>query len=112
MVDLFEGGSVRHGGLVLQLFPEFGLACAELLLCGAVAAYSFLGGFVIGVEQVVLERIQVLVDLRRDRGELRLDGLEFGGHLVVAGLVDLAGFVDGVADEVELVAVEAGDGVE
>ncbi|MCX2950830.1 hypothetical protein ORI60_21095 [Lentzea sp. NEAU-D7] len=111
-VDLFQGGGIGHGGLVLQFFPEFGRACAELLLFGAVAAYSFLGGVVVGVEEVVFERVQVLVDLRGDGFEPGLHGVEFGGHGVVAGLVDLAGFVDGVADEVELVAVEAGDGVE
>nr|WP_256334807.1 hypothetical protein [Lentzea albidocapillata] len=76
------------------------------------SAHPFLDGVVVGVEGVGFECVEVLVDLRGDGGEFRFHGLEFGGHRVVAGFVDLAGGADGVADELVLVAVEAGDGVE
>nr|WP_237048125.1 hypothetical protein [Lentzea guizhouensis] len=75
-------------------------------------SHAPLGGLVVGVEGVGLERVQVLVDLRGDLVDLGLDGLEFGGHAVVAGFVDFASGVDGLADEVVLVAVEAGHRVQ
>jgi hypothetical protein len=102
--DLAEGCAWGHDGFVVDLCGEFGVAAAELLLLGAEGGES--GGEGFFVEGSALEGGQVAVDGLVGLGEVGLDGGEFAGAVGVGVVVALAGEVDGVGDELLVVAVE------
>ncbi|WP_462187507.1 MULTISPECIES: hypothetical protein [unclassified Frankia] len=84
-----------------------GRAAAELLLLGAQGGES--GGEGFFVEGAALEGGQVVVDGLVGLGEVGLDGGEFADAVGVGVVVELAGVVDGVGDELLVVAVEGGE---
>jgi hypothetical protein len=79
--DLAEGGAGGHDRLVVDLFGEFGLAVAQLLVLGAQGGEP--GGEGLLVEGASLERAEVAVDGLLGLGEFGFDGGEFAGAVGV-----------------------------